>query len=93
MLYLETMTKEYLGVDHSLLESAAKCLDAQSLRAVAPLQLAEAAQSRLQSLAQKANEGQLTVEEAHEYDRFIELGDIIATLRLKAERQMPVARA
>jgi hypothetical protein len=39
-----------------------------------------------------ANEGQLTAEEAHEYDRFIELGDIIATLRLKAERLMQIAR-
>jgi hypothetical protein len=27
-----------------------------------------------------------------EYDRFIELGDIIATLRLKAERQLQFAR-
>jgi hypothetical protein len=86
------MNKEYLGVDDSLLESAAKCLDAESVRALGALQLADAAQSRLESLAQKANEGQLTAEEAHEYDRFIELGDIIATLRLKAERQMQVAR-
>ena len=82
-----SMTKEYLGVNDSLLESAAKCLDAGSVRALGALQLAEAAQSRLESLAQKANERQLTAEEAHEYDRFIELGDIIATLRLKAERQ------
>jgi hypothetical protein len=86
------MTKEYLGVDDSLLESAAKCLDAESVRALGALQLADAAQSRLESLAEKANEGQLTAEEAHEYDRFIEVGDIIATLRLKAERQMQVAR-
>jgi hypothetical protein len=86
------MTKEYLGVDDSLLESAAKCLDAESVRALGALQLAEAAQSRLELLAQRANDGQLTAEEAHEYDRFIELGDIIATLRLKAERQMQVAR-
>ncbi len=89
---LSAMTKEYLGVDDSLLESAAKCLDAESVRALGALQLADAAQSRLESLAEKANEGQLTAEEAHEYDRFIEVGDIIATLRLKAERQMQVAR-
>ena len=92
MDYLDDMTKDHLGVDDSLLESAAQCLDAESVRALGTLQLAEAAQSRLESLAQKANEGQLTVEEAQEYDRFIELGDIIATLRLKAERQMRVAR-
>jgi hypothetical protein len=48
--------------------------------------------SRLELLAKKANEGQLTAEEAREYDRFIELGDIITTLRLKAERQLQFAR-
>ena len=81
-----------LGVDDSLLESAAQCLDAESVKALGELQLAHTAQSRLDLLAQKANEGQLTPEEAREYDRFIELGDIIATLRLKAERRMQCTR-
>lgn len=85
------MTQESLGVDDSLLESAARCLDAESVRALSELQLGEAARSRLDVLAQKANEGQLSTEETREYDRFIELGDIIATLRLKAERQLKSA--
>jgi len=42
-------------------------------------------------LAGKANDGHLSADEAREYDRFIELGDIIATLRLKAERQLKSA--
>jgi hypothetical protein len=92
MNYLSLMTDESLGVDDSLLESAARCLDAESVRALGELRLADAAKSRLDLLAQKANEGQLTAEEVREYDRFIELGDIIATLRLKAERHMPFAR-
>ena len=58
------------------------------MRALGALQLAEAAQLRLELLAHRANEGQLTADEAHEYERFIELGDIIATLRLKAERRI-----
>jgi hypothetical protein len=86
------MIQEYTGVDDSLLESAARCLDAESVRALGALQLTRADQSRLDLLAQKANDGQLSAEEEREYDRFIELGDIIATLRLKAERQMQVAR-
>jgi hypothetical protein len=86
------MTDESLRVDASLLESAAKCLDAESVKALGKLQLADTALSRLDLLAQKANEGQLTPEEALEYDRFIELGDIIATLRLKAERRVQFAR-
>lgn len=76
-----------LGIDDSLLESAASCLDAKALRALGDLRLDEAAKDRLDLLAQRANEGQLSPEEAREYDRFIDLGDIIATLRLKAERQ------
>lgn len=86
------MIQEYTGVDDSLLESAARCLDAESVRALGALQLTQADQSRLDLLAQKANDGRLSAEEEREYDRFIELGDIIATLRLKAERQMQVAR-
>lgn len=82
-----------LGVDDSLLESAARCLDAESVRALSELQLGDAAKSRLDRLAQKANEGQLTGDEAAEYDRFIELGDILATLRLKAERRSRPAGA
>jgi hypothetical protein len=77
-----------LGVDDSLLESAARCLDADSVCALGALELDPAAKARLDSLGQKANEGQLTPEDAREYDRFIELGDILATLRLKAERQL-----
>ena len=75
-----------MGVDHSLLESAARCLDMNSVRALSELQLDEAARARLDVLAQKANEGQLAPEEADEYERFIDVSDIISTLRLKAER-------
>ena len=51
-------------------------------------QLDDAARARLHTLAQKANEGQLAPEEAREYERFIDVSDIISTLRLKAERQV-----
>ena len=76
-----------VGLDDSLLDSVARCLDTASVRALAELQLSEVAKSRLDLLAHKSNEGQLTPDEAGEYDRFIELSDILATLRLKAERQ------
>ena len=76
-----------LGVDDSLLESAARCLGTDSLRALSELQLDDVARARLDILANKANEGQLSAEESREYERFIDLSDIISTLRLKAERQ------
>ena len=77
-----------LGVDDSLLESAADCLDAATMRALGTLELDARSKERLDLLARKANEGQLGPEEAREYERFIELGDILATLRLKAERRI-----
>ncbi|MFO1464919.1 MAG: hypothetical protein U1F35_00510 [Steroidobacteraceae bacterium] len=82
-----------LGLDDSLLESAARCLNGDSVRALGELKLNATEQTRLNHLAQKANEGQLSQEEAREYERFIELGDIIATLRLKAERHTGLAVA
>jgi len=81
------------SVDDSLLESAARCLDTQSVQALGRLELDEPTKFRLNKLAHKANEGELTLEESAEYERFIDLGDIIATLRLKAERQARPAGA
>ena len=81
------------AVDDSLLESAASCFDGATIRALGELKLTATAQARLDELARKANEGQLATQEAGEYDRFIELSDILATLRLKAERQLDTAAA
>jgi hypothetical protein len=44
------------------------------------------------SLPRKPTKVSSPPEEAREYDRFIEFGDIIATLRLKAESQKQLAR-
>lgn len=41
-------------------------------------------QSRLNELADKANEGSLSADEAREYDTYIELIDFVALMRLKA---------
>lgn len=93
--YIQSMSDVHCSssVDDSLLESAARCLDSQSIAALGRLQLDERAKARLDYLAQSANEGRLTSEESNEYERFIELDDIIATLRLKAERQARPAGA
>lgn len=82
-----------LGIDDSLLESAAACLDAATVRALGELKLSEATRCRVSLLAEKANGGSLTPEEDLEYERFMEVGEIIATLRLKAMRRMQQASA
>jgi hypothetical protein len=75
-------------IDERLLELAARCLDQRSVRALARLEFGPADKKRLSLLAEKANEGQLSADEAKEYDRFIELADILGTLRLKAGQHL-----
>jgi hypothetical protein len=75
-------------IDASLLDSAASCFDSETVRALSELALEGSVRDRLEFLASKANEGTLDPEESQEYRRFIELEDILATLRLKAERRL-----
>ncbi len=44
-------------------------------------------QKRLDRLAEKASEGQLTDTEAREYDTYIEAMDVVALLRVKTASQ------
>ena len=87
MLYLDVMSNEYVRVDDRPREAVAKYLDTERARVLGALHFPVPEQSRLESLAEKANEGQLTADEASEFDRSVELSDIIATLRLRADRQ------
>ena len=45
-------------------------------------------QARLDTLAEKANEGTLSHDEAKEYDTYVELMDFVALLRLKAQARV-----
>jgi hypothetical protein len=58
-----------------LLEQLSNCFDAE-IRA------------RVEVLADKSNEGLLTEEERDEYRSYVELADLIATLKLKAQRRL-----
>jgi len=48
-------------------------------------------QDRLDELAEKANEGTLSAEEAREYDKYVELMDFVALVRLKARSRSSTA--
>jgi hypothetical protein len=47
-----------------------------------------AVQSRLDALAERANDGAHTDEERAEYEAFINVGDFISILKLKARRHL-----
>ena len=46
----------------------------------------------MEELGAKASDGQLSDEEAREYEALIEVGDVVATLQLKARQQLATAK-
>ena len=72
----------------ALAESMAACLDAPSLQAIAGLQLDAATQERLDTLADKANEGQITSEERAEYQAFIGISEFLGLAQLRARARL-----
>ncbi len=71
-----------------LAESVAACLDSSSLRAMASLQLDPITQERLDALAEKANEGQLTPDERAEYQGFIGISEFLGLAQLRARTRL-----
>jgi hypothetical protein len=55
---------------------------------VTELRVDPAVQSRIDALAERANNGLLSEEERAEYEAFIDAGDFISILKLKARRHM-----
>jgi hypothetical protein len=72
----------------ALAESMAACLDAPSLQAIAHLQLDATTQARLDDLADKANEGQITAEERAEYQAFIGISEFLGLAQLRARARL-----
>ncbi len=68
----------------SLLDSVARCFDPKTARAIASLRQSETVQKRMEFLGAKASMGELSSDEKREYEALVEVGDVIATLQLKA---------
>jgi hypothetical protein len=71
------------GLD-GLLEPLSRCLDADSARRVVALQVDPIVQERIDVLAERANEGDLSQIERSEYEALINASDFISILKLKA---------
>jgi hypothetical protein len=72
----------------ALAESMAACLDAPSLQAIAGLRLDATTQARLDDLADKANEGQITSEERAEYLAFVGISEFLGLAQLRARTRL-----
>jgi hypothetical protein len=71
-----------------LLDPLSRCLDAESARRVAEFRIDPVVQSRIDTLAERANNGVLTEEERAEYEAFVNAGDFISIFKLKARRNL-----
>jgi hypothetical protein len=71
-----------------LLEPLGRCLDAESARRVVEFRVSQPVQQRIDVLAERANEGVLTSDEAAEYEALINAADFISILKLKARQNM-----
>ncbi len=71
------------------LEPLSRCLDAESARRVVALHVSEPVQERIDTLAERANEGLLADDERAEYDALINAADFVSILQMKVRRQFP----
>ena len=61
-----------------------ECLTPEVAQRIVNLQLDSQSQARLDELAAKANEGQLTDDERQEYEEFVEGIDLLGILKARA---------
>src|SRR6202035_1999995 len=67
-----------------MLEPVTRSLNADAAKKLVRLKADAKVQARVAKLARKCNEGELTPEEAAEYDRYIAYADVVAILQAKA---------
>lgn len=67
-----------------LLEPVSQSLNAEAARKLIRLKADAQTQARVDELARKCNEGELTSTERSEYERYVSAGNLIAVLQAKA---------
>ena len=65
-----------------------RCLDAESARRVVELRVAPPVERRIDTLAERANDGVLSSDEAAEYEALINAADFISILKIKARQHL-----
>ncbi len=82
---------DVIAVLHEFLDPLSRCLDAESAARVLALSIPPSVQERVDTLAERANEGLLSDDERDEYDALINAEDFLAILKLKYAGQLPDA--
>lgn len=69
-----------------MLEPVSRCFNLDVARALLSLRVSDNTQARVNELAEKCNEGQITPEEQNEYQAYIQASTLIGILQAKARR-------
>ncbi len=80
-----------LTVLDSLLDPFSRCLDAESALRVTEFRVDQGVQARIDTLAERANDGVLSEDERTEYESLVNAADLISVLKLKAGRRLKAA--
>lgn len=80
-----SQTHETLTLDR-LLEPVSRCLTPEVARQLVDLRADPALQERIDTLADRNTEGQLTPEEREEYETYVRASRFIAVLQAKARK-------
>ena len=89
--YIESMKRNTATIDR-LVEPVVRTLTPEVAKALVELRADPHLQARMDELAEKCNEGQMTPDEREEYETSIRFGNFIAILQTKA-RQLLKRRA
>ena len=76
-----------------MLEPVSRCFGLETARALVGLRANERTRTRVEALAGKCNEGQLTSEERAEYEAYVQASTLIGILQAKARRVLAQAKA
>jgi len=67
------------------------CMDRQSLQALTELRASETASQRMNMLATRANNGEITAEERAEYESCVMFANFLGVLQSKARKKLEEA--
>ena len=73
------------------LHPMAECLTPQSARRIVAMKASEEVQQRIDELADKCNEGELSADERAEYEMFVWVGQYISGLQASARKMLAQA--
>jgi len=72
----------------AMLDPLSHCINDESSKRLIELQIDPMVQQRISTLAERTNNGLLTMGEKAEYEVYIDIADFIAILKLKAQHHL-----